>query len=233
MKRVQYIKPVKEPPEEEMFDLIDLMLDPIRSKIMFEVVLRGETTAEILVEVTKKSRSTISHHLKKLVQYGILDVFMNPAGKTKYYRMTQNLSNLIFTFDTEEFLKGTIEDRSSHVIDLYQMYAMINHIYANIFSDQIKLVQKHLPFEDVTVENKEIEFKIKDREIKMPYFSSLVIGEKQAAYLSEKFREVMRDYKKEFGDLVETLKISDFKSKYLMKLIVFPYIDEQDFDNQK
>lgn len=233
MKRVQYLKPKKEQPEGKLFDPIEVLLDPIRSKILFEVVLRGEATAEILVESTKKSRSTISHHLKKLVEHEILEVFMNPTGKTKFYRMSQDFTNLIFTFDKEEFLKSSIEDRSTHVMNLYQLYAIINHIYANIFSDQIKLFQKYLPFEDVGVKDKVIEFKIKNKEIKMPYFSSIIVGEKQAAYLNKKLREVMKEYSEEFGDLEDYLPNYDMKPKYLVKLLVSPYFDDQYFENQK
>jgi DNA-binding transcriptional ArsR family regulator len=230
MKRVQFFKPIKEQSEVEPFDLVELLLDPIRSKIIFEVILRGEATAEILVEATKKSRSTISHHLKKLVEHRILEVFMNPTGKTKFYRLNKNLSDFLFRFDVEEFSKSPIEDRSSHIMNLYQLYAIVNHIYANVFSDQIKIFQKYTPFEEVDVKNDEIGFRIKDKEIKMPAFSSLIIGEKQAAFLRKKLREAMKEYHEEFRDLDETLQVIDSKSKYLVKIIMFPYFNEQDFD---
>lgn len=228
MKSIRYLKTKKEKPEEEIFDLFELILDPVRSKIIFEIILKGEATAEMLVEATKKSRSTISHHLKKLVDYRILDVFMNPTGKTKFYRITENLSDLVFTFDEEEFSKGSLEEKSTHIMNLYQLYAMMNHIYSNIFSDQIKLFQKYLPFDDVNVKNRDIDFKIKDKEIEMPYFSSIIIGEKQATFLRTKLKEMMIEFNNEFSDLTENLKITDFKTKYLVKLLVFPFYDEND-----
>ncbi|NHJ47819.1 MAG: winged helix-turn-helix transcriptional regulator [Asgard group archaeon] len=231
MKPVRFLIPKKERPGEESFDLFELLLDPIRSKIIFEVILRNEVTADYLIEVTDKSRSTISHHLKKLVENRILEVYMNPTGKTKYYRMNQDLSDLEYTFNEEEFSQSTIEDKSLYVLNFYQVFAIFNNIYANIFSDQIKLFQKYFPFEEVTRKNGRFQFRIKNKEIEIPYFTAIIIDEERANFLKNKFREVMKEYQKEFGEEPENMISLDAKPRYFAKWLISPYYDDQYFES--
>jgi DNA-binding transcriptional ArsR family regulator len=230
MKPVRFLVPKKERPGEEPLDLFELLLDPIRSKIIFEVILRNEVTADYLIEATNKSRSTISQHLKKLVENRILEVYMNPTGKTKYYRMNQDLSDLIYTFNEEVFEKSTLEEKSSYILNIYQVFAIFNNIYANIFSNQIKLFQKHFPFENVKRKNRRFQFRVKNKEIEMPYFTAIVIDEKRANFLKSKLRAVMKEYQNEFGDEPEQMVSLDAKPRFFAKLLVSPYFDDQDFE---
>jgi DNA-binding transcriptional ArsR family regulator len=230
MKPVRFLVPKKERVGIESLDLFELLLDPIRSKIIFEVILRNEVTADHLIEVTNKSRSTISHHLKKLVENRILEVYMNPTGKTKYYRINQDLSDLEYIFNEEVFSQSTLEEKSLYVLNLYQVFAIFNNIYANIFSDQIKLFQKHIPFDDVKRKDRRFQFRIKEKEIEIPYFTAIVIDEKRANFLTSKLREVMKEYRKEFGDTPEQMASLDAKPRFFAKLLISPYYDDQDFE---
>ena len=230
MKPIRFLVPKKERLGGESFDLFELLLDPIRSKIIFEIVLKGEATADYLIEVTNKSRSTISHHLKKLVENRILEVHMNPTGKTKYDRISQDLSDLEYTFNEEEFLQSSLEEKSLYVLNFYQVFAIFSNIYANIFSDQIKFFQKHFPFEEVRRENNRFQFRIKDTEIEIPYFTAIITDEKRANFLKSKLRDVMKEYQKEFGDEAENMYKLDAKPRYFAKFLISPYYDDQDFE---
>ena len=54
MKRLKFMKPETDSPTAGTVDALEVLLDPIRSKIVFEIIFKGEVTAEKLVELTKK-----------------------------------------------------------------------------------------------------------------------------------------------------------------------------------
>jgi DNA-binding transcriptional ArsR family regulator len=221
------MKPETDSPTAGTVDALEVLLDPIRSKIVFEVIFKGEVTAEKLVELTKKSRSTISHHLKKLVESGLIDVYMNPTGKVKYYRLTQNITDLMYTLDKESLLESSIEERSAFVLDMQQFFVIVNHIYTGVLTDQIKKLEQNQPFEDVFYdeETKDLGFKIKGKTYPIPYHSSIITNEEEAYFLMRKMREAMKEYKEKFGgpkNIIERLKE---RPKYLFKAQIFPYLD--------
>ncbi|MFW9921971.1 MAG: ArsR/SmtB family transcription factor [Candidatus Thorarchaeota archaeon] len=229
MKNTKFLKPFiddKHPPEQSF----ELLMDPIRSKILFEIVLKGEVTAEMLTESTGKSRSTISHHLKKLVESGIVEVYMNPVGKTKFYRIIQDIESLAYSLNKEEFKKGSNETKSAFILELANIFAIVNNIYSNLFSDQIKLLSGKQPFDDVNVEsNGNIHLKIGEKEIMMPYMTFFITGEEEAKFVQEKIQGVMREFGEKFREIpdMETLRT---KPKFILNLQILPYIDEKDLE---
>lgn len=227
MKRLKFIKPIKESPDASTVDALEVLLDPIRSKIVFEIIFKGEVTANMLVEITKKSRSTISHHLKKLVESGLIDVYMNPTGKIKYYRINQNITDMMYTLDKESLLASPLDERSAFLIDLQQFYAIINYIYTNVLTDQIKKLEKHQPFEDVYLDKRtgDLGYTIKGKKYPMPYHSSIITTEEEAIFLIEKTREVMKEYQEKFGGAERKMEKLKEEPKYLYKAQIFPYLD--------
>ncbi|HUT80067.1 MAG TPA: winged helix-turn-helix domain-containing protein [Candidatus Bathyarchaeia archaeon] len=231
MKSTKFLKTYSEDaiePEKSF----ELLYDPMRSKIIFEIVLKGEVTAESLMEQTEKSRSTISHHLKKLVESGIIDVYMNPTGKTKYYRLTQDLQRLMYSLDKEKLASGTPEEQSDFIIDMGQMFSIINHTYANLYSDQLKLYQKYKPFDEITVnENEEITFTINNKKrIEMPYLTFFITGEEQAEFLREKFDKLLEEFRKEYKNFPDVESILNASSKHIVNIQILPYLNKDELE---
>lgn len=229
MKKLQFIKPISDDIEDTI-EPIELLLDPIRSKILFEIMLKREITAEKLMESTKKSRSTISHHLKKLVESGIVEVYMNPTGKVKYYQLNKKFANRFYSLDKEGLSSSPVDESSAFVIEFQKMIAIMGHIYSNLFSDQIKLLQKKMPFEKVSIDkDEEIIFFIDGIKHKMPYTSSFITGKKEAEFLTNGLKKLMKDFREKFDDSPETFLNLDSKPMYLFNVHLFPYFEESDF----
>ncbi|MCG3252434.1 MAG: winged helix-turn-helix transcriptional regulator [Candidatus Heimdallarchaeota archaeon] len=221
------MKPKTESPDAGTVDALEVLLDPIRSKIVFEIIFKGEVTADKLVDITKKSRSTISHHLKKLVESGLIDVYMNPTGKIKYYRINQNITDMMYTLDKESLLASPIEERSAFVLDMQQFFVIINHIYTSVLTDQIKKLEQNQPFEDVFYDEKtgDLWYKIKGKSYPIPYHSSIITNEEEALFLIGKMREVMKEYQEKFGGPEGIMERLKEEPKYLFKAQIFPYLD--------
>ncbi len=66
--------------------LPELLADPVRARIYMEVLVNREVTAQDLMERTKISRSTLSHHLSRFVDSGVLNV---RVGSEKYHRLVK------------------------------------------------------------------------------------------------------------------------------------------------
>ncbi len=66
--------------------LPELLADPVRARIYVEVLLNKEITAQELMDAVSIQRSTMSHHLSRFVQEGVLKVRIESTGRVvKYY----------------------------------------------------------------------------------------------------------------------------------------------------
>ncbi|MHA1126938.1 MAG: ArsR/SmtB family transcription factor [Candidatus Heimdallarchaeota archaeon] len=212
-----------------MEDSFELLLDPVRSKILFEILLTGEVNADQIIEATEKSRSTISHHLKKLVESGLLDVYMSPTGKTKYYRITKNISKFMYSLDKDKLAKGTLEEKSTYLIEMVKMFSMISHIFANIQSDQIKLYQEHQPFDKVIIDDEsKITFTIGKKKVKEPYLTFFITGEEHAEFIRKGLKQLMKDFDKEFGDMPNAEALFEAENKHIVNLQILPFLHKND-----
>ena len=226
MKKLQFIKPIS---GEEEIEPIELLLDPIRSKILLEIILNKEVTAEKLMKSTQKSRSTISHHLKKLVESNIVEVYMNPTGKVKYYQINKKFTNRFYSLDREGLKTSSLEESSTFIVEFQQVIAIMSHVYSNIFTEQIKKLEEKIPFEKVDVdEDGEITYIIDGEKRKMPYTSSFITGKKEAEFLTKGLNKLMADFKEKFGDSPETFLNFDSKPMYLFNAHVFPYYTKEE-----
>ena len=73
--------------------LPELLSDPVRAKIYLEVLLKGEVTAQELMDTIKISRSTMSHHLSMLVEAHVFTVRVQETGRSvKYYSHNPDFS---------------------------------------------------------------------------------------------------------------------------------------------
>jgi DNA-binding transcriptional ArsR family regulator len=207
----------------------ELLLDPVRSKIIFEILLNGEVNVDQIIDATGKSRSTISHHLKKLVESGLLDVYMQPTGKTKYYRMTKNIQKFMYSLDEEKLAQGTIEEKSTYFIEMCKMFSMVSHIFANIQSDQVRLLQDHQPFDKaIFTEDKDLMITINKKKIQEPYLTFFISGKEQADFMRKRLRKIMKDFDKEFGDAPDSINVFEPGSKHIINLQILPFVHKNE-----
>ena len=207
----------------------EILQDPVRSKILFEIILNGKINADHIVEATGKSRSTISHHLKKLVENGILDVSISPTGKTKYYQITKNLERLMYSFDKEKFAEGSVEEQSAFIIELCNMFSLVSNIFANLQIDQINLLKENQPFNKIKLdEDGRILFNVKNKPIKEPYLTFFVTGEEHAEFIRDGLKKLMKDFDKKFGEMPTPEATFEAESKHLVNLQIMPIINKKD-----
>ena len=68
--------------------LFELLSDPVRARIYIEILVNNEMTAQELMKVVNIQRSTISHHLTRFVEDGVLSVRVQSTGRpVKYYQI--------------------------------------------------------------------------------------------------------------------------------------------------
>jgi DNA-binding transcriptional ArsR family regulator len=71
--------------------LLEILVDPVRAQIYFEAMVHKEITAKQLMEKLTINRSTLTHHLTKMVQKGIFEVRVQSTGRPiKYYRIKKS-----------------------------------------------------------------------------------------------------------------------------------------------
>ncbi|MFW9806283.1 MAG: winged helix-turn-helix domain-containing protein [Candidatus Thorarchaeota archaeon] len=128
-------------------ELIKLLMEPTRAKIVFDYLVRDSMTVKQLSEVTGKNPDTILHHIQKLKEVGL--VFEERTEQTqtgivqRYYRASareyrMGISEMSQATgdDTTRRLKSIIRSLSVYGIDIPEnqiekgmelMTALINH----------------------------------------------------------------------------------------------------------
>ncbi|MHA1958719.1 MAG: ArsR/SmtB family transcription factor [Candidatus Thorarchaeota archaeon] len=72
-----------------MTKLMKILSDPVRARIFLEAMIHREITVKHLLPQLSVGSSTISHHLKRLVEEGVLDVRVEATGRpVKYYTVS-------------------------------------------------------------------------------------------------------------------------------------------------
>lgn len=213
--------------DADLLDFFELLSEPIRSKIMFEILLVGEITADSIVKKTGKSRSTISHHLKKLVVGGLLEVHMSPTGKTKFYRINKEIMKKRFEIDKNELIESPIEVSSKFILDNIKIAGLFSQIYSNIFADTMKYLQENQPFDKVTKDKEDnVEYHVKKKKAKMPTSMTLLINEEAAAFVDRKIDELFAELDEKFGPYPEKMLEDQSNPIYILNANIFPYFKE-------
>jgi len=110
-------------------NLIKLLMEPTRAKIVFDYLVKDSMTVKQLSEVTGKNPGTILHHIQKLKEVGL--VFEERTEQTqtgivqRYYRASareyrMGISEMIQATgdDTTKRLKSIIKSLSVYGIDI-------------------------------------------------------------------------------------------------------------------
>jgi DNA-binding transcriptional ArsR family regulator len=73
-----------------MTKLMNILSDPVRARIFLEAMIHREISVKHLLPQLSVGSSTISHHLKRLVEEGVLDVRVEATGRpVKYYSVSE------------------------------------------------------------------------------------------------------------------------------------------------
>jgi len=100
--------------------LFELLSDPVRARIYIEILVNQEMTAQDLMKVVSVNRSTISHHLTRFVEEGVLNVRIQSTGRpVKYYQInSQHSEEVVIKRDEDEkaaMRRQFLESASAHL----------------------------------------------------------------------------------------------------------------------
>ncbi|MGY5874246.1 MAG: helix-turn-helix domain-containing protein [Candidatus Thorarchaeota archaeon] len=106
--------------------LMELVIDPVRGQLYFEVLVRGEVTAKQLMKTLPVNRSTLTHHLTKFVESGVLSVDIPDVGRpVKTYRLNPE-------FDETIVIEGGSSDRAQQRVMFLESMATHLQVIANL-----------------------------------------------------------------------------------------------------
>jgi DNA-binding transcriptional ArsR family regulator len=89
--------------DEKQWRLIELLVDPVRAQIYFEVLTQGEVTARQLMKRLPIARSTLTHHLTKFVESKVLDVRVESTGRPiKHYSLNKDFEEAVVIADKDD-----------------------------------------------------------------------------------------------------------------------------------
>lgn len=113
-----------------MMTLPELLSDPVRARIYIEVIMRGEVTAEQLLEQVDVKRSTLSHHLTRFVEERVLRVRVEETGRpVKHYSINPG-------FSEEIVIEGDMSVTRKQRIAFLESAAAHLHVASNLIVER-------------------------------------------------------------------------------------------------
>ncbi|MFW9905237.1 MAG: ArsR/SmtB family transcription factor [Candidatus Thorarchaeota archaeon] len=205
-------------------DLIDLILDPVRSKILSLVYLYGEITQSDIENHLALSRGTISHHLKKMVEKRLLRVTIPPVGRpVKTYRL--NKRDLNIQLDKDHVVTLPLDISSPIALDFMMSIALHHRMFGNATVDIVNALKKFGSFDVVKQDNERNLIVSKEgQEIMIPSLVMMQTNSEQAYYIRKKIFEILSDFREQF--LIKEVsppKNIENSVGYLINLAVFPF----------
>ena len=115
--------------------LVELLADPVRTRIYMEVLLNREITAHELMKITKISRSTVSHHLTRFVKEEVFSVRIDSTGRAvKFYSVNPNYSETLVITSKDDTSKRKrkvfLETASAHL-----------HVISNLVLERAQAIE--------------------------------------------------------------------------------------------
>lgn len=97
--------------DEKQWRLMELLVDPGRAQIYFEVLTQGEVTAQQLMKRLPIARSTLTHHLTKFVKAQVFSVKVESTGRPiKHYSLNKDFEETV-VIDGKDDEAATIKKR--------------------------------------------------------------------------------------------------------------------------
>ncbi|MHA1112035.1 MAG: ArsR family transcriptional regulator [Promethearchaeota archaeon] len=92
-------------------EIAKIFEDELNANIIFLLDLFGPLNLQALVEILKKPKTTISDHLKKMLELSQIEIEENTTSKKKiFYKLTSEISDLINQEDDRVTLSNEIMD---------------------------------------------------------------------------------------------------------------------------
>ncbi|MFX0126367.1 MAG: helix-turn-helix domain-containing protein [Candidatus Hodarchaeota archaeon] len=202
----------------------EVLSDPIRVTILFQAFTKGEITQQTLQNSIKLSRSTLSHHLKILVDAGLLTVRVNPTGRPiKHYKLCESCD--LVGLNKETLQQSSVEEGSQQVYQLLKSLAIHYQLFAQNSLNTLESIKESIPFSSIDLDQEEgVYVTLKDKKVWIPNLLSIgVAGEKEVKYLTNKIFEILTDLKKECSPEDDSDTSTDSsKVKYLFLFGAFP-----------
>jgi DNA-binding transcriptional ArsR family regulator len=126
--------------------LFELLSDPVRARIYIEILVKQEMTAQELMRIVKVQRSTLSHHLTRFVEEGVLKVRVQSTGRPiKFYQVNPDFNEEVIiaegTDEKQVKRKMFLESASAHL----QAISNLMLEYANDTEFETSSRRKKLP----------------------------------------------------------------------------------------
>ncbi|MHA2365175.1 MAG: winged helix-turn-helix domain-containing protein [Candidatus Hodarchaeales archaeon] len=215
---------IKDENKEESIDIntrleqLKVLNDPIRSSIYFHIVSKGEngSDAKSLQSVVKISRSTLSHHLTKLVEMKLLEVEIPQTGRAiKTYKSPKPKPTKVI-LDCDELVK---KQDSNKIVEFLLTQYLEFRFFSNRAENSLNNIQ-NFPINNIELdEDDRINFNVKNRKFFLPMLFQGVINEKHAKILQD-------GIKKLFFDAQEKFNCKDSGKQYIVNIGMFPVLED-------
>ena len=177
---------------ETEYKLLEILGDPVRAQIYFEAMIQKEITAKQLMEKLTINRSTLTHHLTKMVEEGIFDVRVQAIGRPiKYYRISESMTKRLIIKKTD---KGEDSEQSLRNRIAY-LESAIAHL--QVITTTTQRLAKELIDELKTIDQKKQVGKLP----KLLTFSFSLLSEKEAELLSGRYTKLIKEIQDELREM--------------------------------
>ncbi|UCE10891.1 MAG: helix-turn-helix transcriptional regulator [Candidatus Thorarchaeota archaeon] len=179
--------------EQKKLRLMEILSDAVRSRIYLEVLIGSEVTARQLMEQLTIGRSTLTHHLAKMVESGLLEVTVKPTGRpVKIYTLRPDTKQRL-----EIELRSYSSEKHRERVSFLESAASHLQMIANLATETAKL--RRAQFASLSAESA----------ISDPMcFTFLVLSEKQARIWNEEYTSFLKEVEKKL-ESVESKAESD------------------------
>ncbi|MFX1476337.1 MAG: ArsR/SmtB family transcription factor [Promethearchaeota archaeon] len=169
-----------------MMRLMELLADPVRSRIYFEVMRQGEITAQELMAHVDVNRSTLTHHLTKLVAAKALRVRVQELGRpVKYYRLNEEIQEeVVIGKET-----GSVEALKQRIAFLESAVAHLQMI-TNLAREAA--LQRRSELEETTRSEKTAERTPRRRTQRQVCFTFLLLSDKEVLIWNQEYNQFLK-----------------------------------------
>lgn len=209
--------------EKSQKSLAEVFSDPARLNILFQIYYLGETTQKALQPLIGINRSTLSHHLRIIVDSGLLAVRVNPTGRPiKHYSLKKAF--LKIGLDREKLLASSKDERSRQIFHLLQSIVVHHQLLARNSLTSLEIAKRNMPFSGIIVDEEDhIRFQLKDRTVHSPMFAMMKINAEGAKYFGKRVLELIQECQERYCPEDEQSNLRKSREvEYLIHLGSFP-----------
>jgi DNA-binding MarR family transcriptional regulator len=203
--------------------LAEVFSDPARVNVLFQIYRLGETTQQALQPLIGITRSTLSHHLRILVDNELLAVRVNPTGRPiKHYSLKETF--LKIGLDRKKLLASSKDEKSLEIFRLLQSIVVHHQLLARNSLTSLEIARRNMPFSGIKVDDEnQIRFQLNDRTVHCPMFAMMKINAEGAKYFGKRVLELIQECQERFCPEDEQSDLEKSREmKYLIHLGSFP-----------